>query len=103
MRHLNLNVAGLRIPGRFLTVQQRIDRRCQIDPITACKVWLGATDKDGYGRIRINGDLKRLIRVQWELIDGPIPRKDAPRGVNVIGASCAHMRLFAANAKGLPS
>jgi hypothetical protein len=38
-----------------------------------CLEWRGARDKDGYGLIRVEGTLRRLPRVVWELHFGPIP------------------------------
>lgn len=38
-----------------------------------CIVWTGATDKNGYGRINVNGENKTVYRVAYELEHGPIP------------------------------
>lgn len=40
---------------------------------TDCLVWLGYCDKDGYGRITIDGKSFRCHRIAWELAYGIIP------------------------------
>ena len=39
----------------------------------ACWVWEGVRDKDGYGRVWIDGHYYRAHRVVWEDEYGPIP------------------------------
>jgi hypothetical protein len=55
----------------------RIWEKVQVDPITGCWLWLGATDGRGYGQIRFGGSTKRLIRVVYEMVNDIIdPTKD---------------------------
>lgn len=41
--------------------------------LNGCLEWTGHTDRDGYGRIQINGKPARVHRFAWELANGPIP------------------------------
>lgn len=43
-----------------------------VTPRPDCQIWTGATDR-GYGRICVDGVVKRVHRVAWELTYGPIP------------------------------
>lgn len=39
----------------------------------SCWLWTAATNRHGYGMIRVNGQLLRAPRVAYELLVGPIP------------------------------
>lgn len=58
-------------------VEQRIYANVQIDMFSGCHVWMGATDRDGYGLIKVHESGKwvtrRVHRVTWEKANGPIP------------------------------
>lgn len=41
--------------------------------ISACWIWKGLQDKDGYGKIKIKGNTKLAHRVAWQLYFGDIP------------------------------
>lgn len=41
-------------------------------PQTDCWIWNGATDR-GYGRVFIDGTAKRVHKVVWEALNGPVP------------------------------
>lgn len=38
-----------------------------------CIIWTGATNRDGYGRLRVNGRMVYAHRYAWEREHGPIP------------------------------
>lgn len=72
--------------GRFCSRQCSSEWRRQIPmlnrftgktmPVTesGCHLWIGATDKDGYGKFCVNGNnALRAHRVSYELFKGPIP------------------------------
>lgn len=42
----------------------------RVDPVTGCRVWLGALDSDGYGHVYWQGQTHRVHRVVWELLHG---------------------------------
>ena len=48
-------------------------------PSVGCWVWVAGTDRDGYGRIWINGNTLMAHRYSWEIHFGPIPE-----GLNVL-------------------
>jgi hypothetical protein len=43
-----------------------------------CWIWLGSTDKDGYGRITFDGKIRRVHRVTYTLVKGNIPEESEP-------------------------
>src|SRR5690606_37763474 len=43
------------------------------DPETGCMSRLGARDRKGYGRFRLNGSLRQAHRVSYRYWNGPIP------------------------------
>lgn len=54
-----------------------------------CWLWIGQKDKDGYGRMKVNGKDFRATRFVWTFLNGPIPsgllvchRCDNPQCVN---------------------
>lgn len=53
-------------------VLARLAARSTIDPATGCKIWHGARLKN-YGVIRVNGKSRRVHRVAWEAVNGPVP------------------------------
>lgn len=38
-----------------------------------CLIWTGATNKHGYGKVRIDDHTELVHRVMWESANGPIP------------------------------
>ncbi len=38
-----------------------------------CRVWTGSKDRDGYGRISIDGSKRPAHRVAYEIANGPVP------------------------------
>lgn len=40
-----------------------------------CLLWMGVTDKDGYGTLTINGKFKRATHLAWFLATGNWPKK----------------------------
>ena len=55
------------------TVLERIESRCIPIPESGCWIWEGATDSDGYGHIKVDGIVRRVYVVLYELDKGPIP------------------------------
>lgn len=43
-----------------------------VTPRPDCRIWVRAT-RHGYGCISIDGQMKQVHRVVWELVNGPIP------------------------------
>ena len=54
------------------TLQERVTRRLAEE--SACLVWQGARDKNGYGIIQVDGRPEKVHRVVWFISHGPIPR-----------------------------
>lgn len=54
-----------------MTLAERVSRRTQ--RTSACWLWMGAADPEGYGIIKVAGRARRLTRVAWEMAHGPIP------------------------------
>ena len=53
---------------------QRLMEKTQINEAQSdCWEWMGVRDKDGYGRVMIQGTRNRTHRLSWELFNGPIP------------------------------
>ena len=46
----------------------------QCKPVGACLVWQGPVDKDGYGKIYLDGKHQVLHRVVYEHFNGKIPK-----------------------------
>jgi hypothetical protein len=57
-----------------IAISAWLEENSEVIPWSGCKIWLGQTDKDGYGKIWIKGKTKRTHRVSWELKNGPIPK-----------------------------
>lgn len=56
---------------RGLTIAERLDRYTKQEG--ECRVWMAARDRNGYGRIRVEGSTKFTHRVAWSEKHGPIP------------------------------
>jgi len=58
-----------------LTILTRIVKLTSFDdgPDHECWVWLGAVDRDGYGRIHGYGRTRQLARLMYEALIGPVP------------------------------
>lgn len=57
--------------SRESDLRRSIEQRLVL-PRPDCKVWTGATDR-GYGRVSVDGQVRRVHRVVWEMERGPIP------------------------------
>lgn len=53
-----------------MTLEQRLENRRIIDPITNCWLWRGSKDKDGYGIITVDYVEKRVHRVAYTFYIG---------------------------------
>jgi hypothetical protein len=51
----------------------RFDAKWFRHPITGCWIWTASTTPAGYGKVRINGQLRYAHRVAYERHMGPIP------------------------------
>ena len=54
-----------------LNVKDRIENN--VDKSSGCWLWLLSTLPHGYGSIKVEGKTKRVHRVYWEELNGPIP------------------------------
>ena len=59
--------------GLELDVVERIWNKVIIDPVSGCWNFTGASTKEGYGRIHLDGRLQLPHRVMYEKLIGPIP------------------------------
>lgn len=44
-----------------------------IDPLSGCLLWTAMRDRDGYGRVQVDGRNRTVHRVMYEQFVGPIP------------------------------
>jgi hypothetical protein len=51
----------------------RFEKLYAADPSTGCWLWLGAVNKDGYGKIKVDRKHLTAHRWSWVLHKGPIP------------------------------
>lgn len=58
---------------RHWSIQQRLDRYSIRDPGTGCILWTGCRDTNGYGKLKIRGELWLPHRASWTAAKGPIP------------------------------
>lgn len=72
-----------------LTVEDRLKRRVEIDPLTQCWLWTGSLSGKGYGQFRVDSSRPQLAhRVSYGLFVGPpgdsfvLHRCDTPRCIN---------------------
>lgn len=71
-------------------LKDRIEASSIPEPNSGCWLWLGAYDRDGYGRLQVGpGSPKAAHRASWEAFNGTIPhglyvlhRCDLPACVN---------------------
>ena len=79
-------------PGLLQSIEARI-----IAPRDDCRIWAGAMDQ-GYGRVWVDGQAKRVHRVLWELKNGPIPEGLTVDHLCRVTACCntEHMELVTA-------
>lgn len=56
-----------------LTLEQRMFKKVHKGGANGCWEWTGATDRKGYGRIKISKRMRGAHRIAWEMANGPIP------------------------------
>lgn len=83
-------------PTPTLTAHERFD--LLVDRSGTCHLWIGRTDRDGYGVFSLNGYPKWAHRFAWEEVHGPIPNgllalHTCPGGDNPACVTVAHLRL----------
>jgi hypothetical protein len=55
-----------------LTVAERFWKR--VKQGDGCWLWLGSRDKNGYGRMRLNGRPELVTHIAWQLTYGALPK-----------------------------
>lgn len=55
------------------SLESRIDRFHQKEPMSGCWLWVGELNMHGYGMILVDGSRKRAHRESWKLSNGNIP------------------------------
>jgi hypothetical protein len=53
------------------TIAERLERHTRQEG--ECRVWTGARDGGGYGKIKVDGSFLRVHRLVWVETNGPIP------------------------------
>ncbi len=56
-----------------MLLEQRIMSRIVKDDVAGCWVWVGGRNSHGYGYIAIDGRMRGVHRVMWELHCGAVP------------------------------
>lgn len=51
-------------------IAQRLMENSELIPFSGCRVWTGCVDKDGYGRIRLNGKRCSAHRLSYMVFKG---------------------------------
>ena len=59
--------------NRKLDLRERFLSFIAFEPMSGCWLWTGATDKVGYGKMKINNKMSYTHRVSYELFKGEIP------------------------------
>ena len=54
-------------------IAERLEAYSIPEPNTGCRLWLMGVFPDGYGFMWANGGTRRVNRLAWELVHGPIP------------------------------
>lgn len=57
---------------RGAPLRERLHSSLTIEP-TGCLLWTGGLDRYGYGRLKVDGSMRRVHRLMWELHEGPVP------------------------------
>lgn len=60
-----------------IPIKKRFFKYTNIVRIKECWEWTGSKDKDGYGKMKIHGEMKRAHRVSWEIHNN----KKIPKGM----------------------
>lgn len=61
------------MPAHLQPIQERMDRYSIPEPNTGCLLWLAQIDRDGYGRVWLDGKKRGAHVVAYELLNGPVP------------------------------
>lgn len=56
-----------------MNFRERFLSKCVPEPINGCWVWTGYRNRQGYGRVLVNGRVKNAHRVAYLLLVGAIP------------------------------
>ena len=54
------------------TVEERLAERAERDLNTGCWEWQGATKRGGYGHMSVDGSMRLVHRLAWEVVMGSI-------------------------------
>lgn len=69
---MRVNILGEELtPGR--SIQERLDTLSVPEPNTGCRLWIGALQTGGYGKLGVAGKFKRAHRLAYEEAHGGIP------------------------------
>ncbi len=84
--------------GEVRSIPQRLAKYSHRDPMTGCLVWHGVRMWKGYGLMKVRGRRKRVHRLAWEEINGPIPSgmdclHNCPHGDNRACINVEHLWL----------
>lgn len=63
------HIPATEVPG----LRERFDQGYEMIPEAGCWIWVGYTDREGYGRIGIGKKTWKAHRVAWELYKGVVP------------------------------
>jgi hypothetical protein len=63
----------MRGPYKTEPLAQRLDRFSIPEPMSGCLLWMGATDRKGYGLLTVRSRMKQAHRASYEVAKGPIP------------------------------
>lgn len=84
--------------GEVRSIPKRLAKYSRRDPTTGCLVWHGVRMWKGYGVMKVKGRRRRVHRLAWEEINGPIPDgmdclHDCPHGDNRACIEVEHLWL----------
>ena len=54
------------------TTEERLAQRVRRDDETGCWEWLGAHKRGGYGHMSVDGSMRLVHRLAWEVVMGPL-------------------------------
>ena len=80
--------------GERIPIEIRLERRKSVNSLSGCWEWLGSIDRNGYGRIAVEGPPRKwktgyVHRVSWEHAHG----QPVPPGL-VVDHVCENRRCF---------
>ena len=55
-------------------LKEKLERLSAPDLNSECRLWVGALNDSGYGRVKVRKKFRRAHIVAWELSNGPVPK-----------------------------